>query len=81
MPEIIIKYTDSKILNVLKSLSGLLDFKISIPKKEGKEGEFIVNGVTMVRGKGKINDDEMKEIFTASNFNAKELRSKWQREK
>jgi len=41
----------------------------------------VINGVTIARGHGKIDHAEMERIFTESNFDAKELRSKWNRKK
>jgi len=83
MPEVTIKYKDSKTLEVLKSLSKYFDFIISSPKAKIKKKETtIVNGVTMIReSNAGINNAEMTEIFTRNEFDAKELRSKWQRGK
>ena len=79
MPEIIIKYSDSKTLKVLKTLSQYLNFTLSTPSKKGKK-EFFINGVPAIPGDSSIDISEMKEIFTGRNIDAKKLRQKaWQR--
>ena len=78
MQEITIQYNNPKTLKFLKEVSKYFDFVISAPKPLKKE-ELIVNGVTLVRGKGKVDNDEMEKIFTANNIHATELRNKWKR--
>ena len=78
MQEITIQYSNPKTLKFLKEVSKYFDFVISAPQPVD-EKETVVNGVTMVRGKGKIDNTAMEKIFTSNNVDAKELRSKWQR--
>ncbi len=79
MQEITIQYSNPKTLKFLKEVSKYFDFIISPPKPVDKKKETIVNGVTLVRSKGKIIQAEMEAIFTTNNIDAKELREKWQR--
>jgi hypothetical protein len=81
MPEITIKYSDTKTLKALKALSEFLNFTFSTtPKKKKKE--FFINGVPAIPGDSSINISEMQKIFTGRNIDAKKLRQKaWQRSK
>ncbi len=86
MPEVTIKYKNSKTLDALKELSKRFDFVISKPKSEKKkplpENTFTINGVTVIRGNPSIDISEMSDVFTGKNINAKELRkAAWQRNK
>jgi len=81
MPEITIKYNDSKTLKVLQALSELLDFTLSSAKKE-KKRKIPGNNVSITPGDPSIDISELNNIFTGKNIDAKELRSKtWQRKK
>jgi hypothetical protein len=81
MPEITIKYNDSKTLKVLKTLSEYLNFTFSTPSKKVKK-EFFINGVPAIPGDSSIDISEMRNIFTGRNIDAKQLRQKaWQRGK
>ena len=75
MPEIIIQYKTPKTLKFLKNISKYFDFEISYPKKIAGNVQ-VINGVTIVKGKGKLNNAEMEEIFTKNNFDAKKLRNR-----
>ncbi len=80
MPEITIKYTDSKILKMLKALSGFFDFSVSAPKKGKKEELVYINGVPMVPGNASVDISDMGAIISRNNMNAKKLRQEaWQR--
>jgi len=86
MPEVTIKYKDSKTLEALKDFSKYFDFIISKPKNKKKEAlpknTFTINGVTVIRGDSSIDISEMSDVFTGKNINAKELRKEaWQRNK
>ncbi len=79
MPEITIKYHDSKTLKVLKTLSEYLNFTFS-PTPKKKDKEFFINGVHAIPGDSSIDITEMQKIFTGRNIDAKKLRQKaWQR--
>jgi hypothetical protein len=79
MPEITIKYNDSKTLKVLKTLSEYMDFTFTTPPKKKKK-EFFINGVRAIPGDSSVDISEMKKIFTGQNIDAKKLRQKaWQR--
>ncbi|HET7179494.1 MAG TPA: hypothetical protein VFI14_07215 [Chryseosolibacter sp.] len=84
MKEIIVKYTDSKTLALLKTLARFFNFSVSSPTKEkgnGKTYEYI-NGVPIIPGDGSISVTELTEIFTGKNLNARKLRiQEWQRQK
>lgn len=77
MPEVVIKYKSPKTLEALKDLSKYFDFIIT-PKEKKKE-KINREAVTIIQGRGTVDNAEMNEIFTRNKFNAKELRSKWQR--
>jgi len=83
MPEVIITYKSQKTLDALKDFAKYFDFNISAPKKKSSitKENFVINGVTMVRGSGTIDNTEMNKIFSTNSINAKDLRSKWQRKK
>jgi hypothetical protein len=88
MPEVTITYNNPKTLGVLKAMAKYCDFIISKPKANKKEplseNTFTINGVTVTRGNSSIdtiNNSEMNEIMARSNMDAKELRSRWKRNK
>ena len=82
MPEITIKYSDSKTLKVLKALSGYLNFTFSAAPKKNDKKELLINGVPAISGDNSIDISEMEKIFTGRNIDAKKLREKaWQRSK
>ena len=80
MQEVTIQYNTPQTLKFLKDVSKYFDFVISSPK-EVKTEEMVVNGVTLIKGKGNIDHAEMERIFTENNIDAKELRKKWLRKK
>lgn len=81
MPEIVIKYSDSKTLKVLKALSEYLNFTVS-STSEKKKKEFVINGIPAIPGDKSVDISEMQEIFSGKNIDAKKLRQKaWQRSK
>jgi len=81
MPEIIIKYKNSKTLEVLNDLAKYFDFVISFPKSERKK-EILINGVTIIPADSSINISDMTEVFKGKNVNAEILRDEaWQRKK
>lgn len=85
MPEITIKYTNSKTLKVLKALSEYLDFSLAKPEKKGNqelsEGLIYINGVPVIPGDKSIDISDMGEIMSRNNMDAKKLRQSWQRNK
>lgn len=88
MPEVTITYSNPKTLKILKDLSKYFDYAVSKPKTKKKdklpENTFKINGVTVRRGNSSIdsiNHAEISEIMATSNMDAKELRSRWQRNK
>lgn len=84
MKEVTIKYKDSKVLQLLKSLAKYLDFSIAFPKKgkiEKNEYEYI-NGIPVIPGNNTIDIGELSKIFTGKNIEARKLRTEgWQRQK
>jgi len=81
MPEIVIKYKNPKTLQALKDFAKYFDFVIS-SKKNMKEEEFSIRGVTILPGDSSIDTSELVDIFSNKNIDAKTLRSEaWQRRK
>ncbi len=84
MKEVIIKYKDSKTLEILKSLARYFNFTILFPKKGKdikKEYDYF-NDVPVVPGDNSIDITELKKIFTGKKLNARKLRTEgWQRQK
>lgn len=82
MPEITIKYSDSKTLKMLKALSEYFDFSVSAPQKGKKDELVYINGVPMVPGDTSVDISDMDAIISRNNMNAKKLRQEaWQRKK
>lgn len=74
MPELTIKYSDSKTLDELKKLAKSLNFSIKL-KKDQK-----VKEVSIIKGDPNARTSELKTIFSNSNFDAKQLRKEaWSR--
>lgn len=81
MPEIIIKYKNSKTLEALNDLAKYFDFVISFPKSKRKK-EILINGVSVIPADDSIDISDMTEVFTGKNINAESLRTEaWQRRK
>lgn len=79
MPEIVIKYTNNKTLDLLKDLSKYFDFVLSSPKTQNKK-ETSVNGVTFIPADQTIDTTDLTNIFSGRQIDAKSLREKaWQR--
>ena len=68
MPEITIKYSNSKTLKVLKALSEYLDFSVAKPGKKGKEELIYINGVPVIPGDKSIDISDMGEIISRNNM-------------
>lgn len=80
MPEIVIKYQDKKVLQIMEGLSEFLNFTIS--KKETSDIEVnpksTING--FVPADENTNIEELRKVFTGKNLSAKVLRnSAWER--
>ena len=81
MRQVVIKYNNPKVLQVLKDFAKYFDFTISIPKEE-KGMTSHINGVPFTAGDPSIDTSDLNKIFTGKHINAKELRNKaWQRKK
>lgn len=84
MKEVIIKYKDSKTLEILKGLARYFNFSISFPEKANvakKEYDYI-NGVPVIPGDSSIDIKALRTIFTGKNLDARKLRTEeWQRQK
>jgi hypothetical protein len=79
MPEITIKYNNSKTLKLLKELSEYLDFSFSQPRKSKNQ---TINGVTIIPGDKSADVSNMGKVFTGRNIDAKKLRqAAWRRSK
>lgn len=80
MHEITIKYSDPKILGILRSISKYFNFIISLPKE--KKNELVINGVSIIPANSSIDTSDLSKIFTGKNINSKALRKEsWQRRK
>jgi len=76
MPEVTIKYQKPETLKVLKGLAKYFDFKISGLKTKKKK----VNGFTVTPGDPSIVPDDLSDIFSSRQVDAKTLREKaWKR--
>ena len=79
MPELIIKYSTQKTLQVLIDLAKYFDFEIAKPATITKKRVFI-NGVALVSGDETVDISPMAEIFTGKAIDASNLRKlAWQR--
>lgn len=73
MPELVIKYKSKKTLEALKSISKYFDFSI-IENEASPSKTMSVHNVTVLKGVGKLNNQEMEDIFTKANLDARILR-------
>jgi hypothetical protein len=73
MPELVIKYKSKKTLEALKSIAKYFDFSI-VEKQKPDLGITKINGVTILKGIGQLNNEEMEDIFTNANLDGKKLR-------
>jgi uncharacterized protein YlxP (DUF503 family) len=81
MPEVIIKYKDSKTLKALKALSEYFNFTVATSSKNSKKN-FFINGVSVIAGDSSVDMSEMDKIFSGNKVDAKQLRERaWQRSK
>lgn len=79
MPELIIKYSTQKTLQVLIDLAKYFDFEIAKPATIAKKRVFI-NGVALVSGDETVDISPMAEIFSGKAIDASNLRKlAWQR--
>jgi hypothetical protein len=84
MKEIIVKYSDSRTLTLLKTLARFFNFSISSPKKgkSDKKAYQYVNGVPIIPGDGSVSIKGLNKLFTGKHLNARKLRAEaWQRQK
>ena len=81
MKEVIIKYKDSKTLEMLKALTKYFNFSISFPsKKKGKNGKDnkrydYINGIPVIPGDNSIDVKGLTSIFTGKNLDARKIRT------
>lgn len=79
MPELIIKYSSRKTLQVLIDLAKYFDFEITKPATTAKK-KSLINGVTLLAGDETVDIGQMAEIFTGKAIDASNLRKlSWQR--
>jgi hypothetical protein len=79
MPELIIKYSSRKTLQVLIDLAKYFDFEIAKPATTAKK-KSLINGVTLIAGDETVDIGQMAEIFTGKAIDASNLRKlSWQR--
>lgn len=97
MAEVTIQYSDPKTLKFLKEVAKYFDFEILKPKTEKATKKVVktdkatpiskreityINGMPVLLGDPSVNIDEMTEIVTRNNMDAKKLREKaWDRKK
>ena len=77
MPEITIKYQNSKTLKALKALSEFLDFTFTKAAPKDKAGYVYINGIPVIPGDKSIDISDMSEIISRNNMDAKKLRQSW----
>lgn len=81
MPEIIIKYKSKRALQALKDFAKYFDYSI-VMQEEKKLKSYLINGLTIEPANNSMNINEMEEIFSNRNIDAKNLRQDaWQRTK
>jgi len=81
MPEITIKYQNSKTLKALKALSEFLDFTFAKSPAKEKGSYTYINGVPVISGDKSVDISDMGEIISRNHMDAKKLRRAWQRNK
>lgn len=82
MSEVVIKYKDKKVLEVLKDFAKYFEFTIETPEIESVKNKTEINGVTIVSGDSSIDTSDLKEIFTGRSFDSVKVRKDlWDRNK
>jgi hypothetical protein len=76
MPEVVIRYKKPGTLKILKGLAKYFDFELSSNKPEKKSSLDDI----LIPGDKTLNISELKDVFTGSAIDAKQLREKaWKR--
>jgi len=80
MPELVVRYSSQKTLQMLTDLAKYFDFEIAKPKAR-KKMNFKINGVTLVSGDESIDISPLSVIYSGREIDATNLRqSAWQRQ-
>jgi len=80
MPEIVIKYKDKKVLQIMEDLSEFMNFTISKKVTNDIVGDPESNFNGFVPGDETANIEELRKVLTGKNLSAKNLRkSAWER--
>ncbi len=76
MEEIVIRYKNQRVLEVLKDLTKYFDFSIVAPDKKKKVNKTdSINGVTVVLGDPSVNTSDLTDIFTDKGLDAGKIRA------
>jgi hypothetical protein len=75
MPELIIKYNDSRTLQVLTDLAKYFDYEVA-PAIDFDKSNSPKVPLNLIPGDSSINPEELTEIFTGKNHDAQNLRYK-----
>jgi hypothetical protein len=79
MPELVVRYSNQRTLQMLTDLAKYFDFEIAKPKAR-KKMNFQVNGVTVVSGDESIDISPLSAIYSGREIDSAKLRqSAWQR--
>lgn len=77
MPELLIRYNDSRTLEVLTDLAKYFDYEIEPAIDQSNSPKAPLN---LIPGDSSINTEELIEIFSGKNLDAQNLRKKaWKR--
>ncbi len=82
MNEVVIRYKNKKVLNVLRDFAKYFDFSIITPDTNLEKDKTVINGVTILSGDSSVDISELKGIFTNRNFDSAKVREElWKRNK
>lgn len=83
MNEVVIRYKNKKVLDVLRDFAKYFEFTIvTVGSESEKKGETVINGVTILSGDSSVDTSELKDIFTGREFDSVKVRKDlWERSK
>jgi hypothetical protein len=83
MNEVVIRYKNKKVLEVLRDFAKYFEFTIVTSGIESeKKSKSLINGVTIIEGDSSVDASELKDIFTGREFDSIKVRKDlWERSK
>lgn len=82
MNEVMIRYKNKKVLDVLRDFAKYFDFSIITPDTNLEKDKTVINGVTILSGDSSVDTSELKDIFTGREFDSVKVREDlWKRSK